>query len=221
MDRAEFPLFPWLNIKTGFLFEVDSVKRKALAPRFSREDTGPEVNLDESDVSSGKEDVTRLWFGGWLSPEFRPLSWLKVSPQLRIDHFGSIEKTAVQPRMYMTLTATPWMEWSLAGGRYHQLPSQDELNAITGNPELTSEAAWHANLGLNLRPADWINLDFQGYAKFLDSQVVADSSADTVSDLLETEELEVEDDPTNGLSNSGVGRIYGLEAFIRFGALRG
>ena len=41
------------------------------------------------------------------------------------------------------------------------------------------------------------------------------------SDLLETEELEVEDDPTNGLSNSGVGRIYGLEAFIRFGALRG
>ena len=221
LDRAEFPLFTWLNIKTGFLFEVDNVRRKAIAPRFAREDTGPEVNLDESDVSSGKEDVTRLWFGAWLSPEFRPLSWLRVSPQLRIDRFGSIEKTAVQPRMYVSLTPTKWMAWSLAGGRYHQMPSQDELNAITGNPELTTEAAWHANLGLNLRPADWINLDLQGYAKFLDSQVVAESSADTFSDLLETDTLEVEDDETNGLSNSGAGRIYGLEAFIRFGALRG
>ena len=220
-DRAEFPIAPWLEIQTGFLLEVDSVRRKAIAPRFAREDTGPEVNLDEADVSSGKEDITRVWFGAWVSPEFRPLPWLRVSPQLRIDRFEALGETAVQPRMYMTFLPTPWMSWSLAGGRYHQTPSQDELNAITGNPELSTEGAWHANLGLNLRPGEWLNIDLQTYAKFLDSQVVADSSADTFADLLDTEGQDVEEDPTHGLSNDGIGRIYGVEAFIRFGVLRG
>jgi len=221
LDRAEFPIATWFKLKAGFLLEVDATNRKANAPRFAREDTGPEVNLDEDEVSVGKEETTRVWVGGWLSPEFRPASWVRLGPQIRIDHFAALEETVVQPRMYVTFLPTRWMSWNLAGGRYYQRPSEDEINSITGNPELETERAWHANLGLNLRPASWIDLDLQGYVKFLDSQVVAESDPDAFSDLLQTSSLEGEEDPTNGLSNDGIGRIYGLEAFLRFGVKRG
>lgn len=220
-DRVHAPVLPWLTIDGGFLLEVDSNRLSTKTILFQREDTGSQTSIGDPPTLEGTERSTRVWVGAWVGATFQPHEILSVTPELRIDYWGALGKVSPQVRGRIGFRPTPWMGWTLAGGRYEQRPSLDEINAVTGNPELGPEGAWHINLGTLLDPAPWLMIDVQGFAKFTDETVVSDSGGDAFSDLFAgLFPDEEDDDPTHGLSNSGIGRIYGAEIFSRFGTTR-
>jgi len=222
LDTYEAPVLSWLRVSAGAMLEVDYSNRVSRVPQFAREDTGPTSQIEEEQFSQGQEKITRVWHSGWLSAEFKPVKALRITPEIRLDAFGAIEEFAAQPRLRLAGDPTSWLTLSLAGGRYQQLPSLQELNAISGNPDLESERAWHINAAIDIQPGPWLDVNIQGYAKFLDNLVVQDLPQASFSDLVQgvgTDDSS--EDPTNGLSNLGKGRIYGAEVFLRYAFFAG
>lgn len=215
-DDFAAPLLPWLRLQAGTQLEIDILEQRRDTSDLEREDTGPITTFGREANEVGEQEEVRPWLGGWAGLTFEPIEQVRFAPEVRVDWFGSIDQVAVQPRARLGIQALPSLRFSLSGGRYVQSPSFDELNATTGNPDLRAEGAWHLNGGVAWTPASWITIDLQGYGKWLDHQVVSERSTLSFGDFAQVAATGLDDDPTNGLSNDGIGRIFGGELFARF-----
>ena len=222
-DDLVLPILPWLQLDAGVILEVDQLRQTRDVPQLVREDTGPRTNLGNEENLSGTQRETRVWVGGYVGMPIKPYERLTIAPEFRFDYWDSIDQFVPQVRARIGWSPTDFLRFKLAGGRYEQAPASDELSEISGNPELGPEGAWHVNLGAQITPGPWLDLDVQGYVKFLDHQTVSSVEASSFGGFAEFGELGAstdDEDPTHGLSNSGIGRIYGTEVFARFGFLR-
>jgi outer membrane receptor protein involved in Fe transport len=126
---------------------------------------------------------------------------------VRLDHFGGVEQTLVQPRLTSRLELASSFTVKGGAGLYSQQPSIDELVAPFGNPDLLAERASHFSFGLELRALPHLNIDLTGFYKRL-SQLVSRTEA-------------VAPDPAGGparrlqFDNGGLGRVYGAELTVR------
>ena len=223
-DNLNLPVLPWLQVDAGFLVEIDGIRLSENLPPLSREDTGPSTSTGEEENLVGSDRSTRVWVGGYVGLPIKPIESLTIAPEFRVDWRNDLKAVMPQVRARMGFEPIDQLRISLAGGRYLQSPSQEELSPISGNPQLGPEGAWHVNLGFDIRPGTFLNVNVQGYAKFLDNQTVSSNSAgdaaafaDLGFDFGGTDD----DDPTNGLSNSGIGRIWGAEVFTRWNLFPG
>lgn len=221
-DDLHLPLLPWLALDAGAIMEVDRLKQWRSTPVAIREDTGPRAWIGDEENLTGREVETRTWLGGYVGLPVKPHARLTIAPEFRVDWFQKIGEVVPQVRGRVGWRPIDPLRLSLAGGRYVQSPSADELNEISGNPDLGPEGAWHVNLGAQVAPGPWLDLDLQAYAKFLDHQSVSSIEAASFTGIADMGDwVEADDeDPTHGLSNSGIGRIWGMELFARFGVLR-
>ena len=224
-DDLKLPILPWLALDAGFLVEIDGIRLSENLPNFGREDTGPTTQTGQEENLEGSDRTTRGWVGAYVGLPITPIEQITIAPEFRLDWRSDLKKLMPQVRGRLGIQPTEWLRISLAGGRYLQSPSQEELSSISGNPELKAEGAWHVNLGVNLQPGTFLNIDLQGYAKFLDNQTVSsDSSGDLggFADLgFDFGTPDDDEDPTHGLSNSGAGRIWGAELFTRWNLFPG
>ena len=219
-DELHIPVAPWLDVDAGGLLEVDKLDQRRDLPWPEPEETGPDTAIGQG--YEGTQRRTRTWLGAWVEAPFRPAKPLVLTPGFRIDHFADLARTVPQPRTSIGVEPIPQLRISLAGGRYAQAPSDDERSEILGNPSLGPELGWHLNAGIWAAPVTGLRLDLQGYVKWLDELAVSDQAAAPFALPDEWQHLwtDAGDDPTHGLENTGRGRIYGGEAFIRFDLVR-
>jgi len=222
IDDLHVPLFDGLDVDAGVLLEVDKLTSTRNVPPSSREDTGQLSGTYQDENLVGVSRDTRTWLGGYVSLPIKPIKQITIAPEFRLDYFSSLNEVVPQVRGRVGAAPHENVRLSVAGGRYMQSPSFSELDATTGNPELGPEGAWHLNGGVLWAPGPWLDIDLQAYMKWQDHQTVSSNEASDWSDLAQWEDLftDEEEDPTHGLSNSGVGRIYGLELFARFEVVR-
>jgi TonB family protein len=222
-DDAHFPVAPWLDVDAGAILEIDSLKQIRDVPVPTREDSGPRASAGGDENISGSQSGVRAWVGAYAGATFKPVQALSITPEFRIDYFDSIKEAVPGVRARIGIEPIKQLRFSIAGGTYAQAPSSEELNEVTGNPDLTHEAAYHANVGATIVPGPWLDVNVQGYFKYLEHQVVSSSQASSAfGGFADFGDLFSQDDPEpgNGLSNSGVGRVYGMELFARFGTLQ-
>jgi TonB family protein len=223
-DDLRMPITKWLGLDAGILLEIDGIRLSENLPQLSREDTGPSTSTGQEENVVGSNRRTRTWLGGYIGLPITPIEQITVAPEFRIDWRNDLKQVMPQFRARLGVQPIEQIRISLAGGRYLQSPSSEELSPISGNPELEPEGAWHVNLGVNMQPGTFLNIDLQGYAKFLDNQTVSSNSsgdAAAFADLGFDFSDPNDDDPTNGLSNAGIGRIWGAEVFTRWNLFPG
>ena len=223
-DDLRLPIVPWLQLDAGMILEIDGVRLSENLPQLGREDTGPSTSTGQEQNIVGSSRQTRAWLGGYVGLPITPVEGVTIAPEFRLDLRNDLKQVMPQFRMRAGFQPIEQIRISLAGGRYLQSPSQEELSTISGNPDLEPEGAWHLNLGVNIQPGTFLNIDLQGYAKFLDNQTVSSNSsgdaaafADLGFDFSDPDD----DDPTHGLSNEGIGRIWGTELFTRWNLFPG
>lgn len=222
-DDAHFPVAEWLEFDAGAIVELDSLTQIRDVPTPTREDSGPRASVGAEDNLTGSQVEVRSWVGGYVGATLKPHKALSITPEFRIDYFDSIKEAVPGARARIGIAPIKQLRFSLAGGTYAQAPSSDELNVVTGNPDLSHEAAYHVNVGATIVPGPWLDVNVQGYFKYLEDQVVSSTEASSAfGGFADFGDVFNQDDPEpgNGLSNSGVGRIYGLELFARFGTLQ-
>ncbi len=219
-DELHIPLAPWIAVDAGGLLEVDKLVQRRDLPWPEPAETGPQTTIGQG--YEGTERGTRTWAGAWIEAPVRPARPLVLTPGFRIDYFAFLDRAVPQVRGSVGVEPVPQLRVSLAGGRYAQAPSVDELSEILGNPALGPELGWHLTAGVWTAPVTGLRLDLQGYVKWLDELAVSSLAAAPFSLPDEWQQLwaDAGNDTTHGLENVGQGRVYGGEAFVRFDLVR-
>ncbi len=155
-------------------------------------------NFSNQDHVQSDIDDTDLETGAYLQDEmvFGPVM---IIPGVRFDHLASINAMGIGPRLVVRWTVVDPFVLKASGGMYHRAPDADEYIPPFGNRELKYERATHAVLGFEWDITKTINLDVQGYYKYLDNMVTAvdDPESETIYD------------------NSAKGYVVGGEVMLR------
>lgn len=127
------------------------------------------------------------------------LGKLLLIPGLRFDHESIINKVGIGPRLAARYRIVEPFTIKAAGGLYHRIPDFDELDENFGNKGLTMERAVHSVVGFEWAITDTIDLDMQGYYKYMDDLVTA---------------VEIEGNKQR-YNNSANGYVLGAEVMLR------
>ncbi|MCZ6775777.1 MAG: TonB-dependent receptor [Ignavibacteria bacterium] len=160
---------------------------------------------------------------------------LAVQPGLRLDHFGILGKTYIQPRLNVSYALSPITTLRAAVGLYYQSPGYEKLldqdkffdltNAAVG--DLEAEKATHYILGVDR----WIDNQWlfrvETYYKKFDDVIVQEYVPGTLYESYPipggdirtpsgwTQPVAVKGDSlTNNPINAGTGRSYGIEILL-------
>src|SRR5262249_7520360 len=98
-------------------------------------------------------------------------------------------------------------EWTAKAGvgLFHQAPQPDETDKAFGNPNLGLQQAVHYSAGAEWRPLKYLSFDATLFYKDL-SHLVSRTEATTTREGVVVSQV---------YDNNGVGRVYGLELYIR------
>ncbi len=137
----------------------------------------------------------------YLEGTLRLVDKLVLVPGLRMDAVGTGEASVVtaEPRLAVRWEVTPKTVLKLFGGLYHRPPDFDEWDKTLGNNKLGAERATQVAAGIEQQIDEFLSVDLQVFAKFMDHLVVPRSATE------------------DGVSytNDGTGRVYGLEVMLR------
>jgi TonB family protein len=142
--------------------------------------------------------------GVYAEAVYKPFSIVKLIPSLRFDYDTLIRRGWVDPRITAMVDVAPTVTLKAAVGQYHQPPSPEKLLPKFGNPNLHEEGSTQYAVGVDWRPAELWDIDFQVYYKDLYDQVPNGFELLTASSATPA-----------GLTNSGTGRAYGVELLLR------
>ena len=156
---------------------------------FSNEDK-LHTNLTESDMIGAFHFYDELQLGPVL-----------LVPGLRLDYESYLNIAALSPRLTARYQVIEPLAIKAAGGLYHRVPDADEMVEPFGNKGLEFERAVHAVLGVEWNITDVINVDVQGYYKYMDHLVSA------IQDPVEGSNRFYE--------NGAKGYVYGGEIMLR------
>jgi hypothetical protein len=155
------------------------------------------VSLTNDPPLEGSFDALQPRAAAYAAAELSPTTSLSVTPGLRLDYYGYLGQSVLQPRLQSSL----WLgsRWTLRGalGEYSRDLRRDDLLA----DYLSPERARHLVLGGDYALSDVIQISGSAYYTAMRDLVVRDFERAQRNPLLAWE-------------NSGRGRTYGVETLV-------
>jgi TonB family protein len=126
--------------------------------------------------------------------EATPWAGTRIVPGIRLDYTKDTKSWDLAPRIVVRqdVTREPRTTVKAGAGLFAQPPSPQQTNAVFGTPGLSSNRAYHYDLGVEHEFTRHIEVSLEGFYKQLDHLV------------------------SQGLGNTGNGVIYGTETLIRY-----
>jgi TonB family protein len=151
------------------------------------------VEIDNLDDAEG---------GIYVDAEWTPLEGLAIVPGLRVDYYERVKQFAADPRLVARYRFLDRWTVKAGVGLVHQAPDGDETNEQFGNPDLSVERALQYSVGGEWDPTSYLSVDLTFFYNDLFQQVSRTGALDENGDPLVYD-------------NSGRGRSYGMELFVR------
>lgn len=130
----------------------------------------------------------------YLELGFRPVPQLLISPGMRVDYYGEIKDTSVDPRIAVRYEITPRTAIKGGIGYYSQPPQSWQSIPGVGNPDLKHFRALQSSVGVEQKLGDAGKITAEGFYKRVEDIVIG---------------TENREEPK--FVNDGQGRIYGGE----------
>lgn len=130
----------------------------------------------------------------YLDLQFRPLERLLIAPGVRIDYYGELKDSSVDPRAMVRYELTRTTALKGGAGYYSQPPQSWQSIPGVGNPDLKHFRALHTSAGVEQKLGDAGKVTLEGFYKRVDDIVIGTENRE--------EPLFV---------NAGEGRIFGGE----------
>ncbi len=126
--------------------------------------------------------------------ELTPWPGGRLVPGVRLDYDLDTKSWDLAPRFVVRqdVTHDPRTTVKAGAGLFAQPPSPQQTNSVFGMPGLTSNRAYHYDLGVEREVTHHVDASLEGFYKQLDHLV------------------------TPGLGNTGTGVIYGTEVLLRY-----
>lgn len=159
-----------------------------------------------SNTTYKKTDQAEWTFIPALFMEFdiKPIKSVTLLPGLRAGYMDPTRELTIEPRLRVFYDFTEKLQFKLASGLYRQLPGSSLLSRDYGNPKLHSLYAIQNGVGAEYKFTELISLDVEFFFKY---------AWDMAYSNPESNENNVDIEPR--YLNSGAGRAYGMEIFLR------
>jgi hypothetical protein len=130
----------------------------------------------------------------YIEWEATPWKGARIVPGVRLDYANDTKAWDFDPRIVVRqdITSAPRTTLKAGAGIFSQPPQPQETNAVFGMPGLTSNRAYHYDVGVEREFTHQIDATLDAYYKQLDHIVV------------------------QGLGNTGSGLVYGTELLVRY-----
>jgi TonB family protein len=197
----ELEALAWLAIRIGLDLKVDWVELSLNSPTRPLEGERPPPLSTRRSFALDTQ-ATLVQPAVFLELIFRPLENLMITPALRVDHYGEIDRWTFDPRLSASWEVHPGTIVKAGAGYFQQPPTADQSSPVAGNPSLVAPRSTHSSLGVSQRILEGLGVEVTGFYKWLDRQVTRNPLAFVDPD--EPEYL-----------NRGTGRIGGLELLVR------
>lgn len=209
--RTEFGwnLLRGLKLNTGidmWAGSFDVFVRAPMPPPEGQPDPGPTTGKPLLETADSGEIFRPGWYA---EAEVTPSQRVLLVPGVRVDYARDSGHADIGPRLtgrYLLRGAANDLDaegnkarkTALKGGLgyFYKPPEFQETNAVFGTPNLQSNRALHASVGVEQELTDQLELSVEGYYKDLDRQVVAGMAG--------------------GYSNLGTGRVIGAETLLKY-----
>jgi hypothetical protein len=130
----------------------------------------------------------------YLELAYRPVSPLLISPGVRVDYYGEIQDTSVDPRVAVRFEVTPTTALKGGVGYYSQPPQSWQSIPGIGNPDLKHFRALQTSAGIEQKLGNDAKLTAEGFYKRVEDIVIGTENREAPQFV-----------------NQGQGRIYGGE----------
>jgi hypothetical protein len=131
---------------------------------------------------------------GYVEWEATPWVGTRIVPGIRLDYTGSTGQWDLSPRLVVRqdITHSPRTTLKAGAGLFTEPPSPQQTNPVFGTANLTSERAYHYDIGIEREFTRYIEGSFEGFYKQLDYLV------------------------RQGFGNTGTGSVIGGELLLRY-----
>jgi len=190
-----------VEVRAGLDLQLDAFDIRLDLPQAPKEGQPPTPVSTRPRIATAQ---TGTFFdpAAFLELRLQPGDDLQLVPSLRLDYTREIGSASLDPRLAARWRVASATVIKAAVGVYQQEPQPDELARDIGNPDLVHERSVSTSVGFEHALAPGVDLDVTGFYKRLDRLVVRNAAA-TV-------------DPSQPpYLNTGVGRVYGIEALLR------
>jgi hypothetical protein len=130
----------------------------------------------------------------YLDLQFRPLEPLLISPGVRVDYYGEIKDSSVDPRVALRYELAPATALKAGVGYYSQPPQSWQSIPGVGNPDLKHFRALQTSAGVEQKLGNGGKLTAEGFYKRVDDIVIGTENREAPQFV-----------------NAGRGRIFGGE----------
>ncbi|HAN32212.1 MAG TPA: hypothetical protein DCQ06_11490, partial [Myxococcales bacterium] len=191
-----------LQLRTGLDLTARPFSLQVLAP--IAQTSGERGTTNGNPPSQGNAflaaDDAEILPAIWFDAVFRLSPNLEVVPGLRVDLFRGIDNgETFTPRLNTRYRAAKGLVFKAATGLTSQAPQPPQLLPTFGTPTLLPQRGWQSAVGVEWQIVDAIDLDMSVFHKRLWDVVTPNPGLF----------------PSSRYSNSGTGRIWGLELLLR------
>jgi TonB dependent receptor/TonB-dependent Receptor Plug Domain len=148
----------------------------------------------QRNITVRDDDVVVAQPAAYLELGFRPLPELLIAPGVRVDYYGQIHDSSVDPRIAVRYELTPHTALKGGVGYYSQPPQSWQSIPGVGNPNLTHFRAFQGSGGVEQRLGGSGKVSVEGFYKRVEDIVVGTENREAPQFV-----------------NGGEGRIYGAE----------
>jgi TonB family protein len=160
-----------------------------------------------------KQNVNLGSYAWYTQVEWNVWHGLKLVPGVRFELYelpsGAVP--SFEPRFAARYKFTDWLTAKAAWGIYRQAPQPNQLDPVTGNPDLGLSQSQQTAAGIELRPLPKVlprlSLDVQGYFNWRTGLVTTNNSFTALIGNLPP--------ASRNATNNGYGRAYGLEVMLK------
>ncbi len=203
-EKYEKRLSDKLNLTVGWDIHLIYVGADVVAPQIPKNMVDSFKPLSNSSYT--KTDQAEWTFIPAFFTEFdiKPVKELRLLPGLRAGYMDPTRELTIEPRVRAFYDITEKLQLKLATGLYRQLPGSSHLSRDYGNPKLHSLYAVQNGIGAEYKFTELVSLDIELFYKYAWDMAYSNPNSS---------ENNVDKEPR--YLNSGGGRAYGMELFLR------
>jgi TonB family protein len=194
--RAEVSqkLDPRLTMNVGLDVGYGPYTVSARLPPLPTPGTPPSGPFSSQPLLQTKSSAAIYEPAAYVEWEATPWHGARIVPGIRLDYTKDTHAWDLDPRIVVRqdVTTAPRTTLKAGVGLFSQPPQPQETNAVFGTPGLTSNRAYHYDLGIEHEFTRHVDGSIEGFYKQLDHLV------------------------TQNLGNTGSGVIYGAEVLLRY-----
>lgn len=203
-EKLESRISDAVKMTVGTDIHLTYIGSDVVAPQIPKNMVDSFKPLSNLNYTKTNQEVLTFVPASFLEFDIKPVKRFYILPGLRMGYSDPTRELTLEPRVRAFYDINEKLQIKVAGGLYRQIPGSSYLSRDYGNPKLHSLYAIQNGIGAEYKFSELVSIDLEFFFKYAWDMAYANQKSNENNVDIEPRYL-----------NSGGGRAYGMEIFLR------